>query len=263
MNSSKRSFNSRGFTLIELLTVIAIIGILAAILIPTIGRVRQTARRTADASALRQIAQAGLIYANEYNGRLPGTVQTALGPTGLVVSTGGNTGNTVGIYQFAAALARNGGLNDANLWVSVSDEAALNDPDNTTLTTVLDSLAPTSNFTPTFNAATLSYMVVSGLTTNRPSTTPVAFTRGLQSDGTWAQVGTAPANSVYGTDGGHIAFLGGNVAFYPTLAVGSAQKLAAVNEAQTENVLLTLLPSEGVVGVAGAPLTGSAGTGTP
>ncbi|AHF89821.1 N-terminal cleavage protein [Opitutaceae bacterium TAV5] len=60
----------RAFTLIELLTVIAIIGILAAIIIPTVGRVRETAKTAHCASNVRQIAQACLLYANENRGRL-------------------------------------------------------------------------------------------------------------------------------------------------------------------------------------------------
>ncbi|AHF89715.1 hypothetical protein OPIT5_05210 [Opitutaceae bacterium TAV5] len=59
-----------GFTLIELLTVIAIIGILAAIIIPTVGRVRETAKASACASNLRQLAAACLLYANENKDRL-------------------------------------------------------------------------------------------------------------------------------------------------------------------------------------------------
>lgn len=58
-----------GFTLIELLTVIAIVGVLAAILIPVVGKVRSTARRTQGLSNLRQIMVASLAYAQENRGR--------------------------------------------------------------------------------------------------------------------------------------------------------------------------------------------------
>ncbi|MDR1282126.1 MAG: prepilin-type N-terminal cleavage/methylation domain-containing protein [Opitutaceae bacterium] len=57
------------FTLVELLTVIAIIGILAAIIIPAAGKVRQSARRAVCASNLRQIGVAAGLYAQDNKDR--------------------------------------------------------------------------------------------------------------------------------------------------------------------------------------------------
>jgi prepilin-type N-terminal cleavage/methylation domain-containing protein len=73
MENRKRlpAVGGAGFTLIELLTVIAIIGILAAILIPTVGKVRDTARQARCGSNLRQLAMAVIIYANERKDTLP------------------------------------------------------------------------------------------------------------------------------------------------------------------------------------------------
>lgn len=69
--SFSRFARREGFTLIELLTVIAIIGILAAIIIPTVGRVRETAKAGSCASQLRQISMALTLYQQENKGMLP------------------------------------------------------------------------------------------------------------------------------------------------------------------------------------------------
>lgn len=62
---------SSGFTLIELLTVIAVIAILAAILIPSISKVRERSNLTKSVANVRSIGQATLLYSQENNGEYP------------------------------------------------------------------------------------------------------------------------------------------------------------------------------------------------
>ncbi len=60
-----------GFTLIELLVVIAIIAILAAILFPVFARAREKARQTTCLSNVKQIALGVLMYAQDYDEKMP------------------------------------------------------------------------------------------------------------------------------------------------------------------------------------------------
>ena len=207
IKTTRRS--NAGFTLIELLTVIAIIGILAAIIIPTVGKVRETARRSADASNLRQIGQASLIFASENKDRLPAQ---------KIVSTGVNIGRndatsgaTSTVKIVAAALATSGGLSDARLWISQGDTTTTKGDSNASVSTVLNA-AKTDLETTFFSNANLAFGYVVGLSTSDASSTPVAFTRGLKKDGTWSST-----VGVYGTNGGHIVYLGGNVSYYKNL----------------------------------------------
>ena len=61
----------KGFTLVELLVVIAIIALLMGILMPALARVRQIAFRMVCGSNLSGIGRAMLIYANDYDSKLP------------------------------------------------------------------------------------------------------------------------------------------------------------------------------------------------
>ena len=61
----------RGFTLIELLVVVAIIALLIAILLPSLGKAREMSRRSVCAANLKGQGSAMAIYGAQYSDRLP------------------------------------------------------------------------------------------------------------------------------------------------------------------------------------------------
>jgi len=67
----RRQYKGRGFTLIELLVVIAIIALLIGILLPALGRARANAKTMKCATQVRQIHQAWVLWAQDYNNLYP------------------------------------------------------------------------------------------------------------------------------------------------------------------------------------------------
>lgn len=84
----RSKYSSPGFTLVELLVVVAIIGILAGILVPVLGRARESAKRKACTSNLKQLGLALNMYASENSENFPtSATQGAKSALSLLYST--------------------------------------------------------------------------------------------------------------------------------------------------------------------------------
>ena len=80
----RRRVRGRGFTLIELLVVVAIIAILIALLLPTLGKARATTRRVVCAANMKAVDFALLAYASENEDYPP----VSWGQNGMAASNG-------------------------------------------------------------------------------------------------------------------------------------------------------------------------------
>jgi hypothetical protein len=102
--------------------------------------------------------------------------------------------------------------------------------------------------------------VVLGLTTSDSSTTPIAYTRGITAAtaGTWSDT-----LGVYGSDGGHIVFLGGNVQYYRNLGTSATTgELIGTDGNKTNDIKKTIKATKKIVEETPAGTGGTAVAGT-
>ena len=86
-----------GFTLIEVLTVVAIISILAALLLPALTRAKESARGVTCINNMHQFALATMNYTMDHDGNVPG-FWTWLHKEDLTTGQGGVTNGS--IYRY-------------------------------------------------------------------------------------------------------------------------------------------------------------------
>lgn len=63
--------HSPGFTVVELICILAVVALLAALLMPSLSRVRRIATRVVCSTGMRAFGTVGAIYLNDSEGRLP------------------------------------------------------------------------------------------------------------------------------------------------------------------------------------------------
>lgn len=166
----RRGTLERGFTLVELLVVIGIIALLISILLPSLGRARESANTIKCSSNLRSIGQGFAAYAAENRGYLPAAYEN----TGWRIANGVQTPtNGVAGYTHWSYFIYGTGSTPAGAFECPSFDQG--------------GLPPTTPERGGWNAGQLAESINVGGTVNGNNYSPVSMT-----DGTGASVNVVP-----------------------------------------------------------------------
>ena len=136
-----KQYKNRGFTLIELLVVIVIIGVLLALIVPTMSKARENARRAVAAKFGSEIGLAAHMYADDHNGQLPSAVMDLV-TTGylddprVLLDPNDQRGLPISFTGWAetpASLQDMKGSSSENILYFISESAGIKDPEDITL----------------------------------------------------------------------------------------------------------------------------------
>lgn len=203
-----------GFSLIELLMVLGVMSILMGMLIPSVGVVRAKAQRMATGQKMRQIGMAVATY------------QSVTGRSLAAADLG----------DWMARLAAETGLREGEIYIFEEDPLLAQATAGIPPVLVQPAANGLWEEIDGFDNWPIGVAVASGVSAMaNPSTTPVAWTRGLTSEGLWQDFGT-PRPGVYGTGGGFIAFLDGHVEFYTDLARDGGQLVSMTDGRRTSDI---------------------------
>ncbi|MDR2372419.1 MAG: type II secretion system GspH family protein [Puniceicoccales bacterium] len=217
---------NQSFTLLEIVFTITIIGILLAICLPAMSAIKLSAQKVKDVSNLQTIAAAWREYTiergnlvNLSQGNMQSTQWVDYGNWFALMLAGAKQDADVARFYPSKCV-----LNDPNVYISPNDKYASKVLKEYIVRGVgmsegceikectqwsISSATDLKSVNPPWQAI-FSYCTIGNLDGSVPlATTPLAFTRGLKSDGTWDE-----KYGLYGSKGGYVVFCDGHITWF-------------------------------------------------